>query len=188
MRTTVNGIPGYLFHYYEASRGPFRSLTMLPPVEAESILNELRSRNDLFASRRAQDYLAVRRELEDGVRELFIQKGGRPRLERPYYMVLGACPWLQSWYAHGRELRIALSVFEADAVSFTYGDTFPAMRYADGQPYRRQVYRLDEIPGLIRRYGLPQTWNPDGSKGPDRYIEAQVWDAAPIRKYLAKEE
>jgi hypothetical protein len=57
------------------------------------------------------------------------------------------------------------------------------MRYQDSKPYRGQVYTLDELE-LIRLYGLPQDWNPDGEFGPDRYIEAQVWDDTPIRQYL----
>jgi hypothetical protein len=31
--------------------------------------------------------------------------------------------------------------------------------------------------------GLPQEWNRDGSKGPERYVEAQIWDERVIGKY-----
>ena len=99
-------------------------------------------------------------------------------------MILGSCPWLQTWYKEGRELRVLLAVFRPEVVSFTYGDTFPAMRYPDGKPYRGQVYTLAELPELVRLYGLPQEWNPDGEHGPDRYIEAQVWADEPIRQFL----
>ena len=34
------------------------------------------------------------------------------------------------------------------------------------------------------KYGLPQEWNEDGSKGPERYIEAHVWSNEVIRKYM----
>ena len=47
-----------------------------------------------------------------------------------------------------------------------------------------QVYTLDELAELVRLYGLPQDWNPDGALGPDRYIEAQVWDDALLRAFL----
>ncbi len=50
------------------------------------------------------------------------------------------------------------------------------MRFADGKPYRGPVYTLAELPGLVAAYGLPQAWNADGTRGPERYIEAQVWD------------
>ncbi len=44
----------------------------------------------------------------------------------------------------------------------------------DGQKYRRTVYTLAEIPGIIEKYGLPQDWNNDGAFGPERYIEVQI--------------
>ena len=99
-------------------------------------------------------------------------------------MLLGHCDWVKSWYAAGCQLRIPLDRFHPGQLSFTYGDIFPAMRYPDGKPYRQQVFTLAELPGLIERFGLPQLWNADGHGGPDRYIEAQIWDDAPLRQWL----
>ena len=176
--------PDSLYHYYEASKGPFLNLSDFPLEEAERVLGEIRQKGEVFASQRDEDYVQIRRELETKVRQLFIAKGGKPVRERPHYMILGACPWLIDWYQDGRELRVSLAAFQAEIVSFTYGDTFPAMRYQDGKTCRGQVYTLDELTELIRLHGLPQEWNPDGEFGPDRYIEAQVWDDAPIKQYL----
>ncbi|MBZ0286813.1 MAG: hypothetical protein K8I30_04305 [Anaerolineae bacterium] len=175
-----------LYHYYDCSRGPFRNLSDLPQDEAEAILAAIRERGEGFASQRKTDYLTIRRGLEDLVRGLFIEKGGEPLRERPHYMVVGACGWLQSWFKQGCELHIPLANFDPKQVSFTYSDTFPAMHYKDGKPYRRQVYTLSELPELIQLYGLPQEWNADGKYGPDRYIEAQVWDDRPLEKWLPK--
>ena len=174
----------FLSHYYEASDGPFRNLSDLPGAEAEAVLQRIRRAGDRFASQRQDDYLSVRRELEERVRGLFIAKGGQPGWERPHYLVVGACSWLREWYVNGSELRIPLSAFRMDTISFTYGDTFPALRYQDGKPYRGQVYTLSELPGLIETYGLPQVWNAEGKYGPERYIEAQAWDDEPLRPYL----
>jgi hypothetical protein len=182
---TPSALPDFLSHYYEAADGPLRNLSDLPHEEAEMLLARLRLAGDRFASQRNDDYLTVRRELEQRVRSLFIARGGRPVRERPHYFLLGACPWLLTWYPQGCELRVPLRAFRPETVSFTYGDTFPAMRYADGKPYRGQVYTLSELPSLVEQYGLPQDWNPDGEGGPDRYIEAQVWDDEPLRLYLA---
>lgn len=179
------GVPDFLSHYYENSQGPFRNLSMLPQAQAEQRLQDIRELGNLFASQRPADYLQVRRELENRVRELFVDKGGRPVQARPHYMILGACPWVKSWYVEGRELRIPLDAFDHATVSFTYGDTFPAMRLQDGQDYRGQVYTLAELPQLIYQYGLPQEWNHDGRRGPDRYIEAQLWDERPLQKFLS---
>ena len=177
-------VPTFLAHYYEAAIGPFVNLSDLPVEEAEIILEQIRREGQIFASRRAQDYLAIRRELEERVRHLFEQKGGRPLRQRPHYMVLGACAWLRQWYVEGREVSAPLAAFDPAIVSFTYGDTFPAMRYLDGKPYRQQVYTVQELPELVRLYGLPQEWNADGKAGPDRYIEAQVWDDAPLSHFF----
>ena len=176
--------PDFLCHYYEAATGPFLNLSDLASDKAERVLNTIRARGETFASKRSADYLQIRGELEVRVRKLFILKGGKPRRKRPHYMILGSCPWVREWYQDGRELVIALAIFRPEIVSFTYGDTFPAMRYQDGRPYRGQVYTLQELAGIVRLYGLPQTWNHDGRHGPDRYIEAQVWDDEPIRQFL----
>src|SRR6266545_547065 len=155
-----------LYHYYECSRGPFVNLSDLPLIEAEQILT------------------AIRRDLEGRVRCLFEAKGGCPRRAQPHYMTVGACAWLREWYVQGCELSIPISSFASDVISFTYGDTFPALRLHDGRPYRGQVYTLAELPALIEQYGLPQDWNGDGQYGPERYIEAQVWDDTPLQRYL----
>lgn len=172
----MTAVPDYLTHYYEAADGPLRSLTHLPLEQAEEIQARIRREARRFASQRPADYLAVRRELEQHIRALFIRQGGQPRLARPHYYILGECDWVLSWYVEGRALRLPLAEVNPLAVSFTYGDSFPAMRYQDGKPYRGKVYTLADLPALVAQYGLPQDWNPTGQFGPERYIEAQVWE------------
>jgi hypothetical protein len=177
-------MPGILSHYYENSAGPFSNLSVLPLEQAEQILEEIRRNGNRFASQRAADYLKKRFALEIKIRKLFEEKGGKPKLARPHYMILGTCPWVREWYVDGQELQIKLALIPKDRVSFTYGDSFPAMNYRDGKPYRGQVYIESELEEIIKRYGLPQEWNPDGKGGPERYIEAQVWDDVPLKEYL----
>ena len=175
-----------LYHYFEKSRGPFRSLSDLHPGEAEKVLRALRGDPRLMAAGRDEAYLKRRRELEQLARALFISKGGQPRRWTPHYMVIGACPWLETWYLDPGVVQIALETLDPMTVSFSYGDLFPTFspRVMDGREYRRQVYTLHETLGLIERYGYPQDWNPQGKAGPERYIEAQVWDDRPIRSAL----
>lgn len=170
--------PEYIVHYYEADQGPFRSLSDLSLEEAETILRRIRAEGSVFASRRNAEYLGIRMTLEEHIRQLFIAHGGRPKTLHPHYFILGNCEWVKSWYRDGRAVQIPLSSIDPQVISFTYGDSFPAMRYQDGKPYRGQVYILAELPGLLARYGLPQVWNSDGAYGPERYIEAQVWEKA----------
>ncbi len=175
-----------LHHYYERDLGPFQNLSDLPDEEAEEVMHRLRERGDVFASQRSTDYLRVRWGLEERARELFTRKGGRPVRARPHYMTLGSCPWLFDWYRQGQELVIGLDQVDAAAISFTYGDLFPAMRLAGQRPYWGQVYTLEEIRAVIEEYGLPQEWNVDGTGGPERYVEAQIWDDTPLTDYLGK--
>lgn len=173
----------FLYHYYDESTGPFRNLSDLDADEAERVLNNIRLQKKGFASKRSMDYLAVRRNLEIMARELFILKGGKPTRNHPHYMTIGECPWLLDWYPKGGKLQIPMKDFEPHSVSFTYGDLFPTMRFKDDKPYRGQVYTMDEIYHVINEYGLPQEWNSEGNKGPERYIEVQIWDDKPLKGY-----
>ncbi|MDP4147229.1 MAG: GNAT family N-acetyltransferase [Bacillota bacterium] len=173
-------MPKYLYHYYEASVGPFKSLTDLPLEEAEKILEDIRQEGITYASKRSKDYIVLRRGLEEKVRNLFVAKGGRPSRKTPHSMTLGECSWIKQWYKNPQEIKIPVSAFDPLKISFTYGDIFPAMRYDDGKPYFGKVYTLEEIEQVIQTHGLPQEWNSDGKYGPKRYIEVQVWDNIPI--------
>ncbi|WP_020616448.1 hypothetical protein [Paenibacillus daejeonensis] len=172
-----------LYHYYEKERGPFRNLSTLPADEAQLILDQLKLQQQVFASKRSDDYLRTRQTLEARARSLFIQKGGKPAQRYPHYMTLGPCNWLKQWYNEGEVVSIPLDAIDPQIISFTYGDLFPTMRYKDGKPYREKVYTREEIMNVVQLYGWPQVWNHDGSKGPERYIEAQLWDDS-FKRYL----
>jgi hypothetical protein len=176
----------YLHHYYESKHGAFKNLSELTPEEANQVMNKLKQEGSVFASKRPDDYMMIRRELEKMARDMFVNKGGNPIKEYPHYMTLGSCNWLKEWYKDGRELNINMNEFDSGTISFTYGDLFPTMRYKDGKPYRGKIYNVVEIIELINQYGLPQEWNKDGSQGPERYIEVQVWDDKVIHKHLYK--
>lgn len=174
----------YLYHYYEMAKGPFRSLTDLPLDEALAIQEQLKKDQSLFASKRSDDYLYIRKDLEQRARDIFISKGGKPIRSTPYYMTLGKCPWLREWYKEGQVLEICIDEFDIHTISFTYGDLFPTMRFQDGKSYRGQIYTKEEIYKVIEQYGMPQDWNRQGDRGPERYIEVQIWDDKPLMKYI----
>ncbi len=173
-----------LYHYYEQRRGPFLNLSDLPIAEAQRVLDTLKAESTTMAAQRVDGYLEGRRELEQLARRLFIAKGGKPKRTVPHSMVVGLCAWLETWYEEPAYVRLPLSAFAPDTLSFTYGDLFPTFspRVTDGREYRRTVYTLTEIAGIIEKYGLPQDWNADGAFGPERYVEVQVWDDGPIQE------
>lgn len=177
-----------LYHYFDKEIGPFRNLSKLTQEQSEEVSSQIRSIGTAFASRRSEDYMSIRRELESIAREQFIAKGGKPHHTFPHYMTLGACDWLNTWYENPEAIEIPWDDFAAESISFTYGDLFPTMRYRDNKPYRQHVYTKPEIVELIEKYGFPQDWNKDGNHGPERYIEAQIWDENIISRYLYSSE
>ena len=66
-----------LYHYYEQSTGPLRSISDLPDEEAENVLQRIKlEKPDIFLSKRPEDYLQKRRRFEGILREEFIKMGG----------------------------------------------------------------------------------------------------------------
>jgi len=179
-----------LYHYFDKSVGPFVSLSDLPKEEAEAILKKIKqTKPNTQSATRQSAYVNRRREIEDILKTQFIKKGGVVKRRTPHYMVIEHSPWLSSWFENGSFIKIPFNEFDLTTVSFTYGDAFPVFSESkhqmDGKEYRRQVYVYDEILELISRYGLPQEWNDDGARGPERYIKAHVWNENPIGKYRA---
>lgn len=178
----------YLYHYFERAIGPFKNLSDLSINEAEEVLKKIRNaRPSSQAAQRDTDYMNRRVNYEALVRNLFIEKGGKPTREAPHYMVVEACNWLNSWYIDGCYVKIPIDEFDLNTISFTYGDMHPTFSpiVNDGKEYRKKIYTYHEILKLIEKYGMPQEWNADGRFGPERYIEVQIWCDEVIAKYCA---
>ena len=172
----------YLYHYYERKIGSFVSMSGLPIDEAMAI--QSRFTLPFRTENRSQQYYERRQYLEQLVRSLFIAKGGRPTLAVPHYMAIGECPFLATWFEDAAYIKIPITAFDLQTVSFTYGDTFPTFspRVTDGLEYRNKVYDYNEIVALVEKYGLPQdSW--DGTYASPCYVEAQVWSDSPINDY-----
>jgi hypothetical protein len=181
-----DNLPKMLFHYYNKKDGPFQSISRLSITNAYLLHNKLKDDKKRFASKRDKQYLSKRREIEENIRTMLITKGGKPKITKPHYFVLGECKWLIEWYPEGESICIPIELINEKEISFTYGDSFPTFIHEDGKPYRKQVFLLSELPIIIETYGLPQIVNPTGENGPDRYIEAQLWADYPIESYLNK--
>ena len=177
----------YLYHYYDKRSGPFKSLTALPEKEAFTVLERIKQdRPSSLSAQRDIDYISKRMNCERIVREEAVKKGILMDILSPHYLVVEHSPWLSSWFEDPGVIKIPIEEFDTSKISFTYGDSMPTFspRVKDRKEYRKKVYTYDEILDIIARYGLPQDWNDDGSHGPERYIEAQVWTDEPIKRYL----
>lgn len=172
----------HLYHYYDKNRGPLKSISCLDSNEAEQLLNQFRKNDSFFAGKRDDQYMEIRSGIEKRLREKFVSLGGKPIRQFPHYFTLGKADWLKSWYPEPCYIKLRLSEIDPRFISFTYGDTFPAFRYKHNNPTKGQVFTIDNIGNVINQYGLPQKVNPDGKKGPIRYIEAQLWCSINMEK------
>lgn len=182
-------IPKFLFHYYELDNGPFRNITEFGCEKAKDIQNKIAHGQN---SKRPKNYIDLRFSLENRIREQFIQKGGKPNRKDPFYFTLGACEFAKSWYTNPGVIKIPLTNFKAEHISFTYPDSMVSFQFYDEpklKTYRKnsngQVFLLDEIPSLIEEYGLPseeKSKNEERFKY-DKYIEVQVWDDQIVKTY-----
>lgn len=175
-----------LYHYYDSTVGPFRSLSDLSIEEANEVLRQIaRTKPDVQCAKRQADYMQARIHYEEILRTEFEKKGGIIERKSPHYMVVEHSPWLSTWFENSAFIKIPIEEFDLRTISFTYGDSHPTFsdRINDGKEYRKKLYTYDEILGIIDKYGLPQDWNDDGRYGPERYIEVHIWSDDPIRKY-----
>lgn len=180
----------FLYHYYDASVGPFRNLSDFSEEEAVKILKEIALKKPgTQCAKRSPDYMELRRYYENILRNEFLKKGGTIRRNVPHYMVVEHSPWLSEWYENSAYIKIDINEFDLKTVSFTYGDSHPTFspRVNDGREYRKKLYTYDEILEIIKKYGLPQDWNNDGKYGPERYVEAHIWSDDVIGKYYGIE-
>ncbi len=181
----------YLTHYYKRGRPPFLSLSALPEDEAVRIMRSLYDET-VFGARFKDpaQYLHDRKEAEQWVRQKFIEKGGRPCVAHPVYMVFGSSAWISRHARDGEEpiceMRIPLSAFQPGDVSFTYPDSMISLWFGSEKPseyylpaYRGKVFTLDEIQAIVGEYGVPEEcWDTHLPDELAPYIEAQGWNWA----------
>ncbi|MDN5215103.1 hypothetical protein QQ020_23680 [Fulvivirgaceae bacterium BMA12] len=185
-------IPRFLYHYYELENGPFRNITECGYEKAVDIQGQILKG---WNSKRPDNYISLRFSLENRIREQFILKGGKPSRNDPFYFTLGECEWAKSWYVNPEVVKIPLTDFEPEHISFTYPDSMVSFQFYDEpklKTYRKdcngQVFLLSEINDLIGEYGLPteEKCQTEERLKYDKYIEAQVWDDAIIKEYKTK--
>ena len=149
-------MPTFLTHYYEGSERPFISLSDLDEASMEREFAELAPLplkvHRFKTPPEARHYMRLRRETEARVRRQFIDKGGKPTLQHPRYMVLGTSRWFDDWYVEKREIRIPWDAFNDSQISFTYPDSMVSLILADQsrwealrKPYHGIVFTRAEI-------------------------------------------
>lgn len=180
LRHETVSVPEYLTYFFRKEQPLFHVLCDLEEDAAEEILkHDVLWRGD-------GTYLTHRKQHERTLRELFIAKGGQPVRQYPIYMILGDSPGgphdLNLEYAYN--VTIPFSIFTPEDVSFTYPDSLYEIPLDDlGRLHLNRnihpvVYRWEELESVITRYSVYEYNN--------HYVEAQVWNDAPLQAYASK--
>ena len=144
-------------HYYLPDKAPFMSLSELKGNTDDPVFQDMLHRHQSeegYNRRYGMSYLDTRREIEGKLRQIFIDRGGKPADTFPSYFVLGESRWFESLNVNHLKLQIELSELPRNSVSITFPDSYIAMTAAD-KPYFRQVYFVDEIEEMVVKYGMP---------------------------------
>ncbi len=154
--------PTVITHTYHPARGALRNVCALPDDEAERVLDAIRASG---TARLRPTYLAKRRATEAWLIGERIRLLGPTPLARPLYFFLGD-------FADGLDpsrpcaLVLPLAAFAPEILTFTLADSMEAIE--DAGP----VLTLAEVTAHVAAHGLP-----------DRFIEVQVWDTAPLDSF-----
>jgi hypothetical protein len=105
-------------------------------------------------------------------------------------MVLGDSPYWERAAQH--RLRIPLSCFRSEIISFTFSDSFYAFSKTTlrgipipDAPHRATVFTKHDVERIVDDFGLPPGYA-DSEEPFDVYIEAQIWDDSPLEAYLRR--
>jgi len=188
----------FLIHYYRRGEEPFRSLTDLCDADALRLMRQLYTEGSVFWERfkDPEDYLAARRRIEAWMYDEFVAQGGMPQERRPIYMTLGRSRWAESVVdplttAMTTEIEVPLAIFQDSDVSFTYPDSMVSMMVAAArdpstfQPgYHGELFTRERIREIVERKGMPEEgWETRVPRRLAHYIEVQVWNREPIRRW-----
>jgi hypothetical protein len=172
-------VPDYLSYYFRRGQPPFEVLSDLHVDVAQRILaNDTSWRGD-------GTYLEHRKRHEKLIRELFVEKGGRPKRRYPIYAILGESPTgphdLENEYDY--KIRIPLDIFPRGSASFTYPDSLYEVPFDDlgrvnlARNQAPTIYTMDDLARVICTYRV-YAYN-------NHYIEAQIWDDEPLAPFSA---
>lgn len=186
----------YITHYYNSV--PFRSLSALSKSEAIKKMEELCDDTPLFERfKEPLQYWESRLETEKWLRKKFIEKGGKPKEQYPYYSVLGTADWIENYLLSTGldmdKIQIPLSIFDEGDISFTFPDSMVSFWIGRDKPeefyhpnYHGQIFTLSEV-GTIMTNELINKIESMHPKGTIPYVEAQIWNHEIAKNYYFKE-
>jgi hypothetical protein len=185
---SMSSLPGFLTHYFEADKGPFRNICDLPDQEIEAVIEAEKHAGTAF-NRFAlgPHFFKIRRAADDLLIEKYTEKFGvKPRI-RPYFAVLGAFDRTTTMYRDARSIAISISLLSPEHLTFMYPDHFhlvwskklfrPDFPYSY-QPFHDLLFTYTELPEAMKIYDFDARIADAKRRGiwVCSYIEAHIWD------------
>lgn len=182
----------YLHHYFNKKNGPFLSVSDLPEKEARKTFYNMvkyltEKSGGVYNPDDITDEFVVnrhkfRRDLEDVMRQIFINKNGNVSRKYPYYLILSKDntynKGLFEFYENADIIKISVEKFDMSTVSFTYGDSFVQYYHNENTDKPELIYTYDEILKVVKEHG----WVIKNENGWG-FIEAHLWSDEQISEY-----
>lgn len=187
--------PNFLTHYYDSESKPFLNIMDLFEDERLPIITSLNSKYEKGLTRRAfpEWYLIQRKNAEKRIRELFIEKGGKPNRNSPHYFCLGKSNlWTKTYLERTKFVSIPISNDEPD-IFYSIGDSLwcfaksedPNQKW-ENQWFQGTLFTLDEVEAILEELEI-DLHKPETLQGKKiGYIEAFIWCDKTLNDLLIK--
>lgn len=166
----------YAYRFFEQKDGPLDTIRKYALDEISTI-----GRNAGITN--LEDIYHNRVNIENLMLNLFKRSGGQPCISYPYYFAiydrLPSCNKLHVRFQKPMCLKIPMTEFHENLVSFTYGLSAHAFTRKDNHPCRRKLLMWKEAEQVINELPFDED--------EDIWIEMQVWDKKIIQNYYIKE-
>ncbi len=177
-----------IYHYYYPKAGPLKSITEVPESDVDNVLKSISETTPIHHSRLTlfKDYLPHRKETELLMKKQFIERGGKPTRDFPFYFILGNSPDYSIGNPECEALVVDSSKIDTDILSFTFCDSmiaYPFQPFFDESGYNfnylpkdfhGQTYHFNELGAVLNKHGHPNDKHNSDYPFPG-FIEVQVW-------------
>lgn len=153
----------YVFRTYDDMVGYSKRLTQ---IDDSTVINI--KHHNITEPNHLEKYFYERKIVEQIMYRKFVNKGGRPETEQPYYFSLHF-PIDICMYNNPRIMCNKVSNFDKNLISFTIGDSMEAIYVAKGK-YARKIYTYDELAYIFDELGKEYLIPSD-----TKFIEMQFW-------------
>lgn len=155
----------HAYRFYEKKEGPLVTIRQYSSEEVSDIGFKagIVNINEIYNNRIM---------IENLLFQLFVNKGGKPQLTYPYYAaVYEKLPENNQLYIRFSEpelIKIPMSAFSKEHVSFTFGRSTKAFTRKDSHPTRRKLLMWDEAEMVINQFPF--------NEEDELWLEMQIWD------------